>query len=154
MLRRRATGSRVATSTSSMRTWPAVASTIRLTILSSVVLPHPDEPTRTVVLRDGMTRLKSSTAVVPSPYVLLTDRYSITSRSPRHDRQPGLAPRHDAAGDVRRVQAERAQGVGCERGRVPLGADDDPAAPGVGLREARVRVRVQPPLEVVALDDE
>src|SRR6476659_2007993 len=122
MLRRRATGSRVATSTSSMRTWPAVASTIRLTILSSVVLPHPDEPTRTVVLRDGMTRLKSSTAVVPSPYVLLTDRYSITSRSPRHDlldgrrprhdRQPGLAPRHDAARHVRRVEAERAQGVG------------------------------------------
>jgi hypothetical protein len=33
---------------------------------SSVVLPLPDEPTSTVVLRDGSTRLKSSTAAVPS----------------------------------------------------------------------------------------
>jgi hypothetical protein len=38
----------------------------------SVVLPHPDEPTKTVVLRDGMTRLKSSTARVPSGNSLVT----------------------------------------------------------------------------------
>src|SRR5690606_5278014 len=44
----------------------AVGSTIRLIIRRSVVLPDPLEPTRTVVVRDGMVRLKSSTASVPS----------------------------------------------------------------------------------------
>ncbi len=44
---------------------------------SRVVLPQPLEPTKTVVVRDGMTRLKSSTALVPSGYVLRTERNSI-----------------------------------------------------------------------------
>ena len=38
---------------------PELGSTMRLIMRSSVVLPEPDEPTSTVVLRDGMTRLKS-----------------------------------------------------------------------------------------------
>ena len=45
---------------------------MRLTMRSSVVLPQPDEPTKTVVECDGMTRLKSPTAVVPSANVLET----------------------------------------------------------------------------------
>ena len=66
MLRRSCTLSWLATSTPSIRTCPEVGSTIRLIIRSSVVLPQPDEPTNTVVWWDGSTKLKSSTATVPS----------------------------------------------------------------------------------------
>ena len=58
---------------------PLVGSSIRLTIRSVVVLPQPDGPTITVILPDGTVRLRSSTAVVPSRKVLLTDSNSITS---------------------------------------------------------------------------
>ena len=47
MRRRSSTRSRVATSTPSTRIRPLVGSTSRLTILSDVVLPQPDGPTRT-----------------------------------------------------------------------------------------------------------
>ena len=66
MLRRSLTLSWPATSSSSISTWPAVGSTIRLIIRSSVVLPQPDEPTNTVVCRLGMVKVKSRTASVPS----------------------------------------------------------------------------------------
>ena len=51
---------------SSISMSPPVGSTMRLIMRSNVVLPHPEDPTKTVVLREGMTRLKSSTARVPS----------------------------------------------------------------------------------------
>src|SRR5690606_2733614 len=56
-------------------------STMRLIMRRSVVFPHPDDPTNTVVLRDGSTRLKSSTASVPSGNLLDTERNSIMSRT-------------------------------------------------------------------------
>ena len=57
---------------------PLVGSSIRLTIRSVVVLPQPDGPTITVIWPDGTTRLRLSTAVVPSRKVLETDSNSIT----------------------------------------------------------------------------
>ena len=51
---------------------------MRLTIRSVVVLPQPDGPTITVIWPDGTTRLRFSTAVVPSRKVLETDSNSIT----------------------------------------------------------------------------
>ncbi len=77
MFRRSWTLSWLATSTSSISTCPEVGSTILLIIRSSVVLPQPDEPTSTVVWWDGRTKLKSSTATVPSGNSLRTDRNSI-----------------------------------------------------------------------------
>ncbi len=55
---------------------------MRLIIRSSVVLPQPDEPTSTVVLWDGRTKLKSSTATVPSGNRLVTERNSIMAAHP------------------------------------------------------------------------
>ena len=80
MLRRSSTLSRVATSTSSMRTWPELGSIIRLIIRSRVVLPQPEDPTRTVVLPEGRTKVKSPTATVPSGNCLLTERNSIMGK--------------------------------------------------------------------------
>src|SRR4030095_10137219 len=45
---------------------------------SVVVLPHPDGPTITVILPEGTMRLRSTTATVPSRYVLPTHSNSIT----------------------------------------------------------------------------
>ena len=61
-----------ATLSSSIHTEPEVGSTIRFTMRSRVVLPQPDEPTRTVVCPLGACKLKSRTASVPSGYDLLT----------------------------------------------------------------------------------
>ena len=77
MLRRSATGSRSCTLSPSISMTPAVGSTMRLIMRSSVVLPQPEEPTKTVVLREGSTRLKSSTARVPSGNSFVTERNSI-----------------------------------------------------------------------------
>ena len=82
MLRRSCTLSCVATSSPSIRICPEVGSTIRLIIRSSVVLPHPEEPTNTVVLCEGRTKLKSSTATVPSGNRLVTERNSIMVAHP------------------------------------------------------------------------
>src|SRR3546814_18507937 len=84
MLRRNSTGRRPATSSSAIETAPEVGSTMRLIIRSKVVLPDPDDPTSTVVLREGSTRLKSSTARVPSGKDLETCANSIMA--PRADR--------------------------------------------------------------------
>src|SRR3954451_13079425 len=54
---------------------------MRLTMRSSVVLPHPDDPTNTVVVCEGSTRLNSWTASVPSGNVLPMLRYSIMRSS-------------------------------------------------------------------------
>ncbi len=77
MLRRSWTLSFVAMSTPSMRIWPDVGSIMRLIMRRSVVLPHPEDPTRTVAWWAGRTKLKSSTATVPSGNCLVTDRNSI-----------------------------------------------------------------------------
>jgi hypothetical protein len=77
MVRRSSTGFTVEMSSPSISIWPLLGSTIRLIIRRRVVFPHPEEPTNTVVLRDGMMMLKSSTACVPSGKVLLTWRNSI-----------------------------------------------------------------------------
>src|SRR5699024_3460649 len=51
---------------------PAVGSTMRLIMRSEVVLPHPDGPTRTVIVPSAARRLKSCTATVPPGYRLVT----------------------------------------------------------------------------------
>lgn len=55
-------------STPSMVMRPEVSSTIRLTMRRIVVLPHPEDPSNTVVRRGGNWALKSDTATVPSGY--------------------------------------------------------------------------------------
>ena len=54
------------TSRPSTLTVPEVGSTIRLIIRIEVVLPHPDGPTNTVSEPAGTSRLRASTATVPS----------------------------------------------------------------------------------------
>src|SRR5674476_1341876 len=68
------------------RDCPDDGSTIRLIMRSSVVLPQPDEPTRTVVVRDGIVRLKPSTARAPPANCLLTDSNSIIKNLSRRRR--------------------------------------------------------------------
>src|SRR4029078_4065266 len=63
MLRRSSVSSRVPASTPSMRIRPDVGSISRLTILSDVVLPQPDGPTRTQILPAG----RSSDRSLPAP---------------------------------------------------------------------------------------
>ena len=46
----------------SIRIWPPVGSISRLTILSQVVLPQPDGPTRTQILPAGTVSERSLTA--------------------------------------------------------------------------------------------
>src|SRR5689334_2787841 len=62
MPRRSSFTSRVATSTPSSRIRPDVGSMSRLTILSDVVFPQPDGPTRTQIFPAGISRLRSLTA--------------------------------------------------------------------------------------------
>src|SRR6188508_3420966 len=59
-------------STPSIHTDPAVGSIIRLIIRIDVVLPQPDGPTNTVKVPSGTSRVRSSTATVPSGYCLVT----------------------------------------------------------------------------------
>ena len=70
--RRSLTGLTVATSVSSMSIRPSDGSTIRLTIRSRVVLPHPEDPRRTTRWCDSTVSSKLSTATVPSSKRLLT----------------------------------------------------------------------------------
>ena len=62
MLRRSSVSSRVAASTPSIRILPDVGSISRLTILSDVVLPQPDGPTRMQILPAGTFSDRSLTA--------------------------------------------------------------------------------------------
>ena len=57
---------------------PDVGSIIRLIIRRDVVLPHPDGPTSTVIWPDGASSDRSSTATVPSGYLLVTLSNRIT----------------------------------------------------------------------------
>ena len=68
MPRRSSVTSRVAASTPSSRIRPDVGSISRLTILSVVVLPQPDGPTRTQILPAGIVRLRSLTAPGVPPF--------------------------------------------------------------------------------------
>src|SRR5688500_7669551 len=93
MLRRSSTGLRSRMLSPSISISPALGSTIRLIMRRSVVLPLPDEPTRTVVLRDGIVRVKSLTATVPSGNCFDTERKSIiglTAHSSRQHADPHL----------------------------------------------------------------
>lgn len=51
---------------------PSVGSIMRLTMRRVVVFPQPEGPTKTATLPSGTSRLRSSTAVVPSGKRLLT----------------------------------------------------------------------------------
>lgn len=62
---------------------PDVGSIIRLIMRSAVVLPLPEDPTKTVSLPVGTVRLSRSAAAVPSANTLLTLSKTITSRSDR-----------------------------------------------------------------------
>src|SRR4026208_1906237 len=59
MLRRSSVSSRVPASTPSMRIRPLVGSMSRLTILSEVVLPQPEGPTKTQILPAGNARRRA-----------------------------------------------------------------------------------------------
>ena len=65
MERRSATGSCSATSWPRTSTRPEVGATIAFTIRMRVVFPQPEVPRKTVVVRSGIRREKSSTATVP-----------------------------------------------------------------------------------------
>src|SRR5215472_9000677 len=56
---------------------PPVACSSPAIMRSTVVLPHPDGPTRTISLPSGMTRLMSFTATVPSGKVFATSSSTI-----------------------------------------------------------------------------
>lgn len=77
MLRRNWTGFSRSTPSPSISTVPLVGSTIRLIMRRIVVLPLPEDPTSTVICRDGTTSEKSSTATVPSGKRFVTERNSI-----------------------------------------------------------------------------
>src|SRR5882757_3473968 len=85
----------------SSRIRPLLGSTIRLIIRSVVVFPQPDGPTRTVIEPSGMSSDSSSTATVPSGYLLVTDSMRIKTGSP-----PGLGCCGLASGAI--TQADRA----------------------------------------------
>src|SRR5690606_31080572 len=130
----------------SISTSPLVGSTMRLIMRSSVVLPHPDDPTNTVVLREGSTRLKSSTASVPSGNLLITERNSIMSRpSPRLWPDLHLARvERDVGGDVLAHALERGWirvRVPPHRVRVGLTVDDGRVVLGLALPRTGVRRR-------------
>ncbi|GGK95782.1 hypothetical protein GCM10009769_12390 [Curtobacterium luteum] len=111
-----------------MDTDPDVGSTMRLIIRRRVVLPQPLDPTKTVVVREGMTRWKSSTAVVPSGYVFRTDRNSIMVGALLFGGSP--TPHDSTRGDRQRL-----------RGDAPCRLMDSDAR-SVGARDdARVPVR-------------
>ncbi len=69
---------------------PPVGSMRRLIILSDVVLPHPDGPTRITVSPDLISSERWSTATW-SPYRLTTLSKVITSPPPRRGRARGIA---------------------------------------------------------------
>src|SRR5580765_5144117 len=56
---------------------PEVGRIIRLIMRSEVVLPQPDGPTRTVICPLGASRLRLSTATVPSGYCFVTPSKTI-----------------------------------------------------------------------------
>ena len=60
------TGSTLVTSSPLTVSVPEVGSIIRLIIRMEVVLPHPDGPTKAASVPSGMSRVRSSTATVPS----------------------------------------------------------------------------------------
>src|SRR5450631_4648613 len=77
---------------SPIQIWPMVGWSSPATILSVVVLPHPDGPRRAKNEPRGMTRSMLSTAVKVS-YRFVTpisfrspEVFSVTDHSPRHDR--------------------------------------------------------------------
>src|ERR1019366_10646664 len=82
MPRRSSVGDVLEWSRSSIQIRPLVGSIIRLIIRRLVVLPHPDGPTRTVILPDGAVKLRLSTAAVPSGYVFVTESKRIIATSP------------------------------------------------------------------------
>src|SRR6476661_5622984 len=67
----------LAVSVSSSQILPSLGSIIRLIIRSEVVLPQPEGPTSTVIWPVGASRLSSSTATVPSGYLLVTPSKTI-----------------------------------------------------------------------------
>src|SRR5690348_4041682 len=72
MLRRSFAASWPPTSTPSTRMVPPVGSISRLIMRSTVDLPHPDGPMRTVVSPAARSIVRPSTATVPSGYCLRT----------------------------------------------------------------------------------
>ena len=60
------TGFTLVTSAPSTVSVPEVGSIIRLIIRIDVVLPQPDGPTKTASVPAGTSRVRSSTATVPS----------------------------------------------------------------------------------------
>src|SRR5690242_4589647 len=72
MPNRSLTGSTAVTTRPSTVSVPDVGSIIRLIIRIEVVLPQPDGPTNTVSVPCGTSRLRLSTATVPSGYCLVT----------------------------------------------------------------------------------
>ena len=72
MPRRRSDAEKPAVSRSSSQIVPDDGWIIRLIIRSEVVLPQPEGPTKTVIFPEAASRLRSSTATVPSGYRLVT----------------------------------------------------------------------------------
>src|SRR3954468_521864 len=73
------------TTRSPIRTTPPEISSSPATILSAVVLPQPEGPTRTTNSPSAMSSASESTALVPSPYTFVT-----SSRTTSATRPPGL----------------------------------------------------------------
>src|SRR5215204_4513185 len=69
---RNLTGSTLVTSSPLTVNVPEVGSIIRLIIRIEVVLPQPDGPTNAASVPSGTSRVRSSTATVPSGYTLRT----------------------------------------------------------------------------------
>ncbi|KPC70940.1 hypothetical protein ADL35_36670, partial [Streptomyces sp. NRRL WC-3753] len=72
MRRRSSTGSTADMSSPPRKIRPEVGSMSRLTIFIVVVLPHPEGPTSVTSSPAATSKVRSSTAVVPSAYTLLT----------------------------------------------------------------------------------
>src|SRR5207244_8159625 len=68
----RSFGGTLLTTRPPIQTLPSVMSSSPATMRSAVVLPQPDGPTRTTSSPSAMSRLRPSTALVPSSYTLLT----------------------------------------------------------------------------------
>src|SRR5664279_4021954 len=88
MLRRSSAGAAIEWSRSSIQMRPLVGSIMRLIMRRLVVLPQPEGPTKTVILPDGAVRLRSSTAIVPSGYCLVTDSNRIIASPPHLEPLP------------------------------------------------------------------
>ena len=101
---------------------PSVGSTIRLIIRSVVVLPQPDDPTRTVISPVGISIDRRSTAIVPSGNRFVTLSKRITTRSTpfpaiadNATRRSWLAKRPQAANWLVVVGVERTEAVDQQR---------------------------------------